>query len=323
MLPRSTIFDSHNEEQLFAAIHGSWEPEYHVYPHVPFANCVELDPQQLSVEEISYLYKTTVDFVLADRANRPLLGIEFDGLGHGISRDGRYVPLQNSTRDPKRGWKLDVKCRVARKAGFRFIIISYDEKAVLDADLGLVVCHGIIGNFLRTANVPRLIQDGMAEAQDDLDQMTPAQRYNYVQFTIAIAADIDAEMAYNPIVRRAVALGMEARELGWCGMESHQPLDPSEPPFDADPANPDFDLDARLRWLDARPKCGARVSVETADGTISTEAWVRNGDFPGGSADSLADDIAGLQTWKAVRDRYRDHGRGPADSEPPTIRIGY
>jgi hypothetical protein len=40
MLPRKTIFDSPSEQELYEAISGAWEPEYRLYPHIPFANLI-------------------------------------------------------------------------------------------------------------------------------------------------------------------------------------------------------------------------------------------------------------------------------------------
>jgi hypothetical protein len=113
--PRESIFDSTSEKELFQAISGSWEPHYHVYPHVPFANLIDLDPHLLAAEELSFLHKTTVDYVLVEGEGKPRLAIEFDGMGHGISRHGRYIQKLPSKRDPKRGWMLDLKVRVAKR----------------------------------------------------------------------------------------------------------------------------------------------------------------------------------------------------------------
>src|ERR1043166_5671135 len=62
----------------------------------------------------------------------PLLAIEFDGLGHGFSRHGRYFQRVPTPRDKRRAWKLNLKARVANEAAFPFVILSYDEKEVLE-----------------------------------------------------------------------------------------------------------------------------------------------------------------------------------------------
>jgi hypothetical protein len=128
--PRATIFDSTSERELFSAINASWEPDFKVYPHVSFANLIDLDPQVLDAAELSYLHRTTVDFVLTSAGGQPLLGIEFDGLGHGYSRGSRYIQVVRSKRDLNRAWKLDLKLRIANAASFPFAVLSHDEKAV-------------------------------------------------------------------------------------------------------------------------------------------------------------------------------------------------
>jgi len=173
--PRESIFDSASEQELFQAISGSWEPRYHVHPHVPFANLLDLDPHLLSAEELSFLHKTTVDYVLVEGEGKPRLAIEFDGMGRGISRHGRYIQKITSKRDPNRAWKLALKVRVAKNSGFPFLVMSYDEKAVIDAETDLTVLHGIVGQFVAGLHIVPRVQELIAEQQNELDEMTESE----------------------------------------------------------------------------------------------------------------------------------------------------
>ena len=52
---RSGPFCRKNERELFHGISGSWEPDYRLYPHVPFSSLVEIPPHELSATELAFL----------------------------------------------------------------------------------------------------------------------------------------------------------------------------------------------------------------------------------------------------------------------------
>src|SRR5258706_515450 len=174
MKVRPTLFNSSSEAELFQAVHGTWEPHDGVFPEVPFANLVELDERRLSADELSFLHKTSVDFVLAGADWRPLFVVEFDGLGHGYSRNGVYIQRAVTQRDPHRAWKLNLKARVAAAAGLPFVIVSYDEKAVIDEETGLTIVHGIFGQFLATSHASDRMQE-LYEADRELIEAMPEE----------------------------------------------------------------------------------------------------------------------------------------------------
>jgi Protein of unknown function (DUF2726) len=297
--PRESIFDSSSEQELFQAINGFWEPRYHLYPHIPFANLIDLDPQQLSADELSFLHKTTVDYVLVERDGKPLLAIEFDGLGHGISRQGRYIQKVSSKRDPKRGWKLNLKVRVAKSVGFPFLIMSYDEKAVIDEDTNLTVLHGIVGQFVAGLQIGPRIQELIAEQQSELDELTSDEQYDARQ-DMVIAAEIDADMEYNPVCRRAAELStVLSKEYGVSGCSFGYVEEPPRP-AKCHPWEKDFD-DATFRnWWNNIERIGCNYRLETPRGEIARTVWVRNFEGSGVSPFGFLQELAELVTCKAA-----------------------
>ena len=55
-------------------------------------------------------FKTNVDYVLCTKEGRPLLAIDFDGLGRGFDRYGTYVNVVE-TDDKYRKLKFDLKLK--------------------------------------------------------------------------------------------------------------------------------------------------------------------------------------------------------------------
>jgi hypothetical protein len=104
---RRTVFDSLSERDVFRALESRWSPTLALYPSLPLSKIVDLEASDgLSESARRYFYATNVDYTFCEADGRPLLSVEFDGIGHGFSRDARYVEGR-STIDPKREWKLN------------------------------------------------------------------------------------------------------------------------------------------------------------------------------------------------------------------------
>jgi len=299
MQPRESIFDSASEKELFQAISGSWEPQYHVYPHVPFANLIDLDPHWLSAAELSFLHKTTVDYVLVEGAGRPMLAIEFDGIGHGISRNGRYIQKVASKRDPKRGWKLDLKVRVSKSSGFAFLVVSYDEKAVVDEETNLTILHGIIGQFVASRQIVPRVQELIAQQQDELDEMNEAEQDDAIQ-DMVFAAEIDADMEYNPVCRRAAELStILSNKYGVSGHSFAYFEDPPRPP-NCYPHEANFDEVQFSRWWHNMDRIGCEHRLKMPAGEFARTVWLRNFEGSGVTPFGLLQELAELVTCRAA-----------------------
>lgn len=292
MRVRSSILDSESEKQLFSAISGSWEPQYRLYPQVPFTNLVELDERALAAAELSFLHKSSVDFALAQRDGSPLLGIEFDGIAHGISTRGQYRPGVMLPSDRGRAWKLALKLKVAAAAQFPFVVISYEEKAILEEATQLTIAHGIVGSFLARIATQQRVAELVEEVADTLAQLSPDDRQAQLQ-DMVLAAELDADYEWNPIFRRSIELSGALRDAS--------PMTTIAYSYDQDPPRPercepmedDCDVDTLERWWASIRRHGVTCTITTPDWTLSRTVWVRNfegtGVTPFGWMDELSE----------------------------------
>ena len=147
MSVRKTIFGSQSERELFVSIDSHWsERGFVLYPSLPFASIFDITKLDVTPEEKSFLLKTSVDYTLCTKQGQPIVSVEFDGISHGFSRHGRFVALRRSPRnDPRRGWKLDLKVRLATMLSYPLVVVSYHEKNPIAEDLHLTILDGMIG----------------------------------------------------------------------------------------------------------------------------------------------------------------------------------
>jgi len=301
MKVRSTLFNSSSEAELFQAVHGTWEPQYRLLPEIPFANLVTLDERKLSAAELGFLNKTSVDFVLAGEGWQPLLAVEFDGLGHGYSREGVYVQTAFTQRDPHRAWKLGLKARVAAAAGLPLVIVSYDEKAIIDRETGLTIVHGIIGQFLADQHAVRRINALYKEQKDVIEAMPVDERTDYVQDYVVISAEVEADIDWNPICGLLSRLRARALDLAPISRTGQLPLQDPPRPDNTTPYEPGFDGEALLTWWRSIRRWGCECWVDTGRGRVTSgPVWVRNIEGPGISPICLVNEIAELMAWRAA-----------------------
>ena len=224
-----------------------------------------------------------------------MLGIEFDGLGRGYSRGGQYIGFVETPRDRQRPWKLGLKTWVANEARFPFIVVSYDEKSVLDSDKDLIVLHGIIGSFLSSRHLGARLAELVSENEDRLAEMSPADARDEIQ-DMVIAAEIDLDMEWNPVTRRGVELQTEIHRIDPSAQWHYSYLESPSRPANCDPWLKGFQPDTFKQWWDNIERIGCEYIVTTCRGVIARAVWVRNYDgvdlTPFGMLDELAQVVA-------------------------------
>lgn len=295
---RKTVFDSKSERRAFTALIGRWSKIVDLYPQLPLAKIIELGPTELEAwptSELRYFHATNIDYTLCDRTTgAPILSIEFDGIGGGYSRDGRYV-AKRPTPDRRRQWKLDTKLRLARAVSYPLIVVSFEEVDTLSEEDETTILDGFIGRLLVSQALPGVVETLVEEARvdgDELDQETAQD--------IVLQAEVLTNMEHDPLAQRA----MEAQWLGdTAGVSSHRIeylTDPPAPDVPEFSAAPDI-LAARVRAFENAERMGCRVVVETPLGTIERVTWVRNiGTEWGISPTTVAQNISLLVAFRSA-----------------------
>lgn len=142
-----SVFGSKAERKAFSTIEAHLPKGFALYHNLPLPQLVELERGELSVGDWDFFLKTSVDFVLADRSDEPVLAIELDGMAGGFSYGPRYQPALDPSA-PNRSKKLDFKLDLCAKIGFPLYVISFDEIDTLGGDDPLRIVHGIVAQEL-------------------------------------------------------------------------------------------------------------------------------------------------------------------------------
>jgi hypothetical protein len=293
MAIRPTVFGSFNEKEMFYSIESLWQSRFSVYPQLPFCAVFELDNLSLTEKEIDFLRKSSIDYTLCTKSGKPLLSIEFDGMGHGFSRNGEYTEIHPS-KAKNRKLKLDLKLKLAGIEQFPFYVVSYDEKVPISEDIHLTVVDGIIGQTLKHRDFPQIAKEWVDDEKSVLDNLSESERHERIQ-DIVIGAEVIAELNWDPIAKRSSDLEGDLRRKGFYKGDTSE--------FISDPELPDFDwntgtgFEARIQAFKNMIRCGCRYTVHTAFGDITETAWVRN--FAGSEVSPLtiAENIASLLAY--------------------------
>ena len=209
MAAKDSIFGSKSEKSGFRAIEHTWGDRYVLYPQIPLSALLRPDPEWRDTSNL--FYKTNVDYVLCTKEGRPLLAIDFDGLGGGFDRNGDYVQVE-ATKDRNRKRKFDIKLRYAKENDFPYHIVASEEFTVLGDGIELTMVDGIIGSVIARRSFRDRAPSFLEEHADEIDNLPPEYRSEYVQ-SLLTGLEVDCDVEHNPIVRKTVEVMGRVREI--------------------------------------------------------------------------------------------------------------
>ena len=302
---RKSIFGSKSEQQGFRSMSEVWGDTYEIYPNLPFAQVFEDE----NIGGTWHLfYKTSIDYTLCTRGDgRPLVGIDFDGMGGGFSRGGEYVPLRK-TKDLDRKAKFDFKLSCSQRCGFPYYVLSYDEIEPINADMILAIRDGIIGQELSRAELKKQIAQISPQELEVADNLSPDERSDYLQ-NLVTDLESDAELTLDPIVKKYHELATELTKLG-CRIRggSFRTYHAPELPGETESWPLSFEtVKARIEAMRQVREVKCVCTWETSIGEISDLASMRNvGDI--GQTLVIVKNVAELLTCsKALRLMKKQH----------------
>jgi phage anti-repressor protein len=307
---RDSVFGSRSERELYSSLESRWANMFNLYPSLPFTSIIDIGGAKVRDGEKQYLFKTSVDFTLCEKeTDKPIMSIEFDGLGHGYSHEGKYVQVTQS-EDSFRKLKFDLKLRLAQRVSYPYIVISFDEADPFTEDLELTIVDGLIGRVLARKRFDELMKERRSELEgpESEDFARMKQMYeefskeeytydDYVQNWVT-GLEVEAELESDPIASQATILEGELVKKGiFTGMTSEYLEDPPAPAL-RDSSDVET-LKKRIEALQSpSTKIGCQVSlkVKGLSKEVRSRIFVRN--FGLGISLSLAQNIATLLAAK-------------------------
>lgn len=226
MAVRKGVFASKAERDNFYKLRRTWSGKYGLYHNVPFLNVFDLDTVfdmstwplrllQLDGKEVARLKKTSIDYVLCDKDDVPLLCIEFDGLQEGVNVGDEYYSRRR--HDPFRQEVFELKLRVAHGSFFPFFIVGSDVFRELGGTLGITIVDGIIGEVLAKNSAADKVQAFSPElyglTQEEFDGLSPEGQAFYVD-DFVLSSEVEAEAENSPVFQLRWKLQKELAKRG-------------------------------------------------------------------------------------------------------------
>jgi hypothetical protein len=198
---RSCVFGSRAERESFGHLLEQWAKRANVYHNLPFLQVFDLEKLTalLKLDRIqsSRLKKTSLDFVICDKKDQPLVAIDFDGLNQGFN-------IGTSYRGPN-GWRkqmFELKLRIADSCQFPYLIVRSAQLRFLPGKSKLTVIDGVIGSVLahmKTVEDWRKVD--FKEMIPNLEKLSTAERLEAAQ-DLLLQIETVAQIESCPITAR-------------------------------------------------------------------------------------------------------------------------
>lgn len=193
---RKSAFANEYERECFYKISRAFGNEYNIYHNLPFLNILEPNITErealaLSNEEWDYLKKTSVDYVVCNEKDEPIIIIEYDGLRQGYNVDGKYGA---QSLDEDRQKKMNLKIKIAEFFDFPFIIVGSDLFEDLSESLEMTIVDGLIAIVLSSLEFEKVLKSDNFKKAPLFDELSGFDKYQKLEFEL--------KRKLNPIYRR-------------------------------------------------------------------------------------------------------------------------
>lgn len=302
-----SIFGSHSEEKLYKSLKSNWESKgFQLYPSIPFSNLINLEKLILRKKEKEFLYKTSIDYTLC-KDGKPLISIDFDGLGNGFNRNGVYIQKKVFSKDPYRKLKFDLKLDILTKEKYPYYIISYDESYPLGPEIHLAIIDGIMGGVLANKWFNKVIHKKIKDKEEYISSLTEIEQGEYIQ-DLVTTTEIDADFMWNPIMELSSEYQIKAYDLKIGSGHKRTYLGHPELPhnnllgdfYKLPPEIFKKHMHEQFLAVSNQTKIGCKIEIHSKYGEISETCWMNNISGIGFSPFSIVDEIAILLAYKKL-----------------------
>lgn len=232
---RDSVFDSRAEKGLFQELDSRLNPKLRLRTQMGLRSLIHLDDTtvaRLKPSHHRYFRQATVDFTFIYPDGRPLLSIEFDGIGGGYSRGRTYVG-RRKTSDQRRDWKMGFKLAAAARVGHPLFVISGDEIEHLDTDFSLMLVDGIVGQIFSRWEEQRIAGELLDDDAELIASMSPGAAQEHAQ-DLVLQAGVIADLEFDHL---AIAVAQEQQRcqeqfgFGFGGYKLAWLYDPPNPDY--------------------------------------------------------------------------------------------
>ncbi|EQF22290.1 hypothetical protein QEW_4459 [Clostridioides difficile CD160] len=213
MKVKEIIFDSSSEATLHKHLQSLWDNKVLVLTHIPVKDVIDIydkDANLTSSERDNFLSKSNFDFVItskeSDNYGKPLLVIEFDGIGCGYSYDGIYHQVNFVNNDKYRKLKMDCKIKICEQSGLPLIVISWNEINKFFTDEGFTIIDGIIGEILFDSEFDKVVSENISAVFEALDYTLDREDERDIIDSAIANYEVQAMCNVNPIAKRCSEL---------------------------------------------------------------------------------------------------------------------
>lgn len=216
--------------------------------------------------------------MLCTNKGRPILAIDFDGLGGGFDRDGEYVQVE-ATPDRFRKSKFDIKLRFSQQNGFPYHVVSSEEFRSLANGIELTVVDGIIGSTIAKKQFLDLAPSFLEEHADEIETQPHWYKSEYIQ-DLLMGLEMDCDAEHSKIFRKTCDVRKQVHSItgtfsypqGYLWFE-----EPECPPVDSPPWENPAAFHRRVEAMKRVEFWGCIATVsETPVGEVSVRVRVRN-----------------------------------------------
>jgi hypothetical protein len=308
------VFASKSERDNFYRLSRTWGEKYHLYHNLPFLNVFTTDNLTIDQRNIQRLKKTSIDYVLCDDADIPLVCVEFDGMQQGINVGTSYYPAPGYKDDEWRKTIMSLKLTVAHASNFAYIVVGSAMLADLSEDVRLTILDGIIGEILAKKVIETRFREGFSPNENNLtteefDSMSSEERGAEIEWWVT-NIETDAGFEHNPIVKKRWDLWEElGRPLWTSGLMAYPKFSivlnrkPDDPIARINEDYTDYSF-ADALWY------GQEIVIHSKDfGDIRGVAWIPKFNVPylSGMPYMLLEDIACLFALDRLKQLQSGH----------------
>ena len=213
---RKTVFGSKEEKKYYTKLQKTWGNKLKIYHNMPFLNIFTAKDElidenynnfRISEEEYDKLKKTSIDFVICDKKDKPIVCIEFDGLQQGFNVGTNYI---TSCKQKGRKIFLELKLRVAYGSSFPYFILGSEQFKGLSDSVYLTIADALIGEVLSTQACKDNTSSGFnpsncGYSDEEFENFSEEQQREIIEDWF-VNIELEADYQHNPIFQKVAKL---------------------------------------------------------------------------------------------------------------------